>query len=140
MPSQAEMEHIEANTPVRIPDLVAGHFVGMIEETETVLDDQGQERTDMFNLIVRVSETGNQAHIGKLMIYSLYLKDKKGRFNPRTYRWIAALHPDVLKGGAFHPTYLHMIEFEAEVKYNGKYWNLESPKFRQRHEDFGFGT
>lgn len=138
MPNQEEMDQIEANTPVRIPDLVAGHFKGMIEETETLLDDHGQERSDMFNLVIRVAETGNADHVGKLMLYSLYLKDKKGRFSPRAYRWLAALYPEITNGGGFHPTMLHMIEFDAEVKYNGKYWNLDEPKFVQKHEDFGF--
>ena len=138
MPNETEMAQIEANTPVRIPDLMAGHFNGMIEETETLLDDHGQERSDLFNIIVRVVKTGNEDHVGKLMLYSLYLKDKKGRFSPRAYRWIAAIYPDILKGGAFHPTMLHMIEFDAEVEYNGKYWNLNNPKFVKKHEDFGF--
>ena len=138
MPNQTEMDQIEASTPVRILDLVAGHFSGMIEETETILDEDGKESRDRFNLIIRVGETGNPDHVGKLMLYTLWLKDKKGRFSPRAYRWLAALRPEITDGGAFHPTMLHMIEFTADVEYNGKFWNLNNPKFIKKHEDYSF--
>ena len=136
MPNAEEMDKIEGSIPVRIPDLSEGKFRGLIEETETEIDEQGHENESMFNLNIRVLATGNEDHIGKLMAYSHYLKNKKGRWIPKSYHWLSALCPAIAEGKGFHPMDLQLIEFEADVVYNGKYWNLTNPRFVQKHPGF----
>lgn len=138
MPSEEQMDQIESTIPKLIPDFPAGHFKGMIEQIEQVLDSDGKERNDVIRLVLRIAECGDAQYVGQLMYYTIYMKDKQGRFIPRSYRFLTALDPDLKKGGSWHPNNLLMIEFEAVIEYSGKYWNITEPVFIQKHKDFGF--
>jgi hypothetical protein len=136
MPSESQMDDIEATIPKIIPDMPEGHFRGMIEQVEQVFDQDGRKRTDIVRLIIRIAECGNEEYVKDLMYYSVYLKDKQGRFIPKSYRFLCALDPELKKGGAWLPTSLIMVEFEAKIEYSGKYWNMVDPVLIQKHEHF----
>lgn len=138
VPNETEMDTIEQSQSVFIPDLTAGHFKGMIEQVDIDTDEHGKEIQDKFLLAIRVAETGNHEHVGKLMRYMHYMKDKKGKFIPANYRFLATLDPSIKAGGSWHPTKLMLIEFEATISYSGKYWNFTDPVFIEKHKDFGF--
>lgn len=136
MPSSNEMDQIESTIPKRIADLSEGHFKGMVEQVILETDDRGYERNDMLNLAIRILETGNPEHIGELLMYSVYLKSKKGQWIPQSYRFLTSLDETLGKGGPWHPSSLSMVEFSATVEYQGKYWNINNPVFIKKHRDF----
>jgi hypothetical protein len=136
MPNMEQMEQIESSIPKIIQDLPEGHFKGMVEQIEQVIDTDGKERDDIIKLVIRIAECGNHELIGQLMYYNVYVKDKQGRFNPRSYRFLAGLDESLKQGGAWHPSNLILIEFECKVEYSGKYWNLVNPVFIEKHEGY----
>ena len=136
LPNEQEMAQYEASIPERIPDLPAGPFIGLIEEVETEMDDQGNENKGYFNLAIRIKDCGNPDYIGKLMSYRHYMTNARGKLIPKSYRWVTALLPGILTGEKFHPSDLTFIEFGCIVEYNGKYWNLVGPKFIEKTSGF----
>lgn len=140
MPSSDRVDQIEAMTPKRIPTLSEGHFVGLIEQIDIPVDEGGHELTDKFDIIIRVIESGNKEHIGSLLLYTHFIKNKKGAIIPVAYRWLAALDADLNKGGSWHPTKLIMTKFKCKVEYRGKYWNFVEPEFLEKKKEFDFNN
>lgn len=141
VPSESEMETIEKTTPVFIPNLTAGLFEGLIEEIEFDTDkDTGQVISERFTMIIRVSKTGNPEHIGKLMKYTHYIKDRKNNFIPNSYRFLTVLDPSIKDGGEWNPSNLILVEFRSQIKYSGKFWNFTESEFIEKHKDFGISV
>jgi hypothetical protein len=137
LPTAEEMTAIEAATPTRMNNLAPGKFRGIIEETETYLNDEGLEEQGSFQMNIRITETANPEHVDKLLAHTFYLRSKKGKIIPRAYHWLSSLVPGILNGEVqFHPSLLNNIEFQANIVYSGKYYNFESPSFVQKHIGF----
>jgi hypothetical protein len=137
LPTEEEFNTELKNTPQRIKDLAPGRFKGQIEEIIHYEEADGSTSYDSFGLGIRVVETDNPAHQGKVLSYGIYLRTKRGKTNPHAYRFLKALIPGIAKGEAWNPNELMMAVFNAEVVYNqANYWNFENVEFLGINDDF----
>jgi hypothetical protein len=138
LPNEEQFNQEVARTPVRIPDLAPGHFKGCIEEVIIYEDEHGKPVMDNFGLAIRIVETDNPSHVGKIMSHALYLRTKRGTTNPHVYKFLTSLIPGIKDGDAWHPSDLMMTVFTSRVEYTSKkYWNFIETKFDSKNEDFG---
>jgi len=125
------------NTPQKIADLAPGNFMGQIEEIIHYENKDGSVSYDSFGLGIRIVETDNQAHIGQVLAYGVYLRTKRGKTNPHAYRFLRSLIPGIASGEAWNPNDLMMSVFSAEVAYNkAGYWNFDDVKFLKTNDEF----